>query len=110
MAERVRVVETPGASRLIAEATEGTISEILEQVAADARRLVPVDTGDLRASIKVLGTEVQGDRVVGRVGAGDPGRPTGDYAAVVEGLAPKPTENYPVQPYLRPALYRKRSG
>ena len=104
MADRVSVTVNPNLGRLvIAEVERSALPRILQDIASDARRGVPVDTGDLRNSIEVLGIS----NGVGRVGAGtDP--ETEQYAAVVEGLAPKPSPNYPVQPYLRPALYRTR--
>lgn len=105
MADRVRVVVDPqAAARITAEVEGKVLPRLLHAILADAKRGVPVDTGDLRASGEVLGIS----NGVGRVGFGtDP--KTESYAAVVEGLAPKPTPNYPYQPYLRPALYRKRS-
>ena len=71
-------------------------------IAADARRLVPVLSGDLLRSIR---HEVSGGEL--RVGS--------DllYAGVVE-LGNRPDEEGRVrqsaQPWLRPALYRRRSG
>lgn len=104
MADNARVVVDPHAvARVKAEVEAKALPRLLQAILADAKRLVPVDTGDLRASGEVLGIS----NGVGRVGFGtDPHTET--YAAVVEGLAPKPTPSYPVQPYLRPALYRKR--
>jgi hypothetical protein len=105
VADKVRVVVDPqAAARISAEVEAKCLPRLLDMILADAKRAVPVDTGDLRASGEVLGIS----NGVGRVGFGtDP--ETELYAAVVEGLAPKPNPNYPVQPYLRPALYRKRS-
>lgn len=104
MADEVRIVVDPHAvARIRAEVEAKALPQLLRAILSDAERLVPVDTGDLRASGEILGIRDG----VGRVGFGtDPETET--YAAVVEGLAPKPTPGYPVQPYLRPALYRKR--
>lgn len=105
MADRVRVVIDPHAvARIRAEVEAKSLPKLLRAILSDAERLVPVDTGELRASGEVLGIS----NGVGRVGFGTNPH-TESYAAVVEGLAKKPTPNYPVQPYLRPALYRKRS-
>jgi HK97 gp10 family phage protein len=66
-------------------------NEVLEEIAADARRYAPVDTGQLVASIEV-------DRAQGRVVAG------ADHATYVE----LGTRHMQPQPFLRPALYQKR--
>lgn len=63
--------------------------QALEEIAQDARRMAPVETGRLRASIKV-----EGDKVT--VGT--------DHWIYPE----YGTENMHAQPYMRPALYRKR--
>lgn len=105
MADNIRVVVDPhAAARITAEVEAKMLPRLLRAILSDAQRIVPVDTGDLRASGEILGIR----NGKGRVGFGtDPETET--YAAVVEGLAPKPSPSYPVQPYLRPALYRKRS-
>lgn len=105
MADNVRVVVDPHAvARITAEVEAKVLPRLLRAILSDAQRLVPVDTGDLRSSGEILGIRDG----TGRVGFGtDPNTET--YAAVVEGLAPKPNPAYPVQPYLRPALYRRRS-
>ena len=90
-------VDTSWTSRL-GPLTDDMVRRLCEDVAADARRLAPVDTGDLRNSIEVLGV-VDG---VGRVGAGNAKT---DYAAYVE----LGTRKMAPQAYLRPAALRKRS-
>jgi hypothetical protein len=100
----VRVVVDPAATRYMLAESDDALDEVLHAIADDARRIVPVDTGALRLSVDVLGIENH----VGRVGAGRSEDGTDEYAAVVEGVANKPNPNYPEQPYLRPALYRRR--
>lgn len=98
------------------------ISALLDKIAvaveADAKAICPVDTGDLKESI---GHEVRGNQA--RIGSNL------DYAAAVEmgfhgiehvrayeradGTRVRAHErhgNTPSQPYLRPALYRRRSA
>ncbi|MFD5711326.1 HK97-gp10 family putative phage morphogenesis protein [Streptomyces pharetrae] len=87
---RTRVVVNPGWEMEIRRAAERKAEEIAEEVAKDARRLAPVDTGHLRASIRTEGNQVIAEA---------------DYAAYVE----LGTEDQRAQPFLRPALYRKRS-
>lgn len=66
------------------------------QVLSDAQRLCPVDTGTLQDSLTI---QDEGD--TSYIGS------SVDYAAYPElGLSSVPA--YPVQPYLRPALYRRR--
>lgn len=100
----VRVRVNPALDRLLLAEVDDPLETVLEAIANDARRICPVDTGKLRASIDVLGIVDH----IGRVGAGKVEDGTDKYAAVVEGVATKPTPNYPEQPYLRPALYRQR--
>lgn len=67
-------------------------------IADDARRAVPVKTGDLRRSIYHRVLPFTGSTVTGRIGA------TAHYAIFVE----KGTRYMAAQPFLRPALYRRR--
>ena len=86
-------------------------------VRKDAQAICPVDTGALKASLTALNTSVGVARVVSHL----------PYAAAVEFgfhgqeyVRPHMRQGYPVhghirrgnspeQPYLRPALYRKRN-
>lgn len=93
----VRVVVDTSWLDKLGPLSDEMIGKICTGVAKDARRLVPVLTGDLRSSIHVLGVHDG----VGRVGAGG-GQV--DYALHVE----HGTSRAPAQPYLKPALYRAR--
>jgi HK97 gp10 family phage protein len=75
---------------VFADALEPVSLEVL----ADAVRLVPVDTGALRDSL-----DRKIDGMVARIGSGL------HYAGYVE----HGTEKMEAEPYLRPALYRKRA-
>jgi len=94
------------------------LDKIAVDIEADAKAICPVDTGDLKASI---GHEVRENEA--RIGSNL------DYAAAVEmgfhgtehvrayeradGTRVRAHErhaNQPSEPYLRPALYRRRSG
>ena len=70
------------------------LARLADGVADDARRLAPVRTGHLRSSIAT--GPIEGNTV--RVSA------TADYAAYVE----LGTRYMAAQPFLKPALYRKR--
>jgi hypothetical protein len=100
----VTVVVLPDLVEVMLVETDEPLDDILHAIADDMRRGVPVDTGALKNSIEVLG--IVGH--VGRVGAGRSEDGTDEYAGVVEGVRPKPTPNYPYQPFMRPALYRYR--
>jgi HK97 gp10 family phage protein len=63
---------------------------VLEDIARDARRHAPVETGELKASI-----HVEGDSVVAE----------SDHSVYVE----LGTRHMHAQPYLRPALYKRRN-
>jgi HK97 gp10 family phage protein len=78
--------------------TDDVLRRLCDDIATDAARLAPVLTGDLRASVQVLGVQDG----VGRVGAGNDHV---DYAAYVE----LGTSKMAAQPYLKPAAYRARS-
>lgn len=105
MVADVRVTLAPDLDRVLLAEMDEPLEDILEQVADDMRRGVPVDTGLLKLSIQVLGIVDH----VGRVGAGRSEDGTDEYAGVVEGVRPKPNPNYPYQPFMRPALYRVRT-
>lgn len=85
-----------GLAALRVEADAHTVVPLTNAIAADARRFVPVLTGDLRSSIR---TEVDGS--TGYVIAGDEDV---DYAAYQE----FGTTKMVAQPYLRPAAYMAR--
>lgn len=90
MAKRVDIDEA-AVSRLIEGASSEMLHQVGKEVAADARRLCPVDTGRLRDSIDY---DVTGDTV--RISASAP------YARFVE----EGTSTQKAQPFLRPALYK----
>lgn len=112
----------PSASAHVDEAISDWLADIGDRILADAKAFVPVDTGRLQAS---LTSEVQGKTL--RVGSRDV-----NYATDVEmGTAPHvitprnkkalywPGAAHPVayvnhpgtraQPYLRPALFQRRT-
>lgn len=100
MAGRVRVVMyEPGMIRLREVATTDAVYPITDAVAADARRFVPVLSGDLLSTIAAQ--HLPGE---GRVTCGDIGRGI-DYHLYQE----FGTSRMAGQPYMRPALYRTRS-
>lgn len=74
--------------------TDSAIDRVAEQVANDARRLAPIDTGTLRASIHVEKSR-RGERDVVA---------SAPYAGYVE----VGTSRSRAQPFLRPALYQSR--
>ena len=87
------------------EKMKKTVNMIANLVANDARDLVPVDTGDLKESIRAE----EGEGVSAYVRAGGPGLGASEasqraggvfYAMYVE----MGTSNSPEQPYIRPAL------
>ena len=69
------------------------LDDILNRIADDARLIVPIDTGALRASIRTTR-----DGLTGTVGSDL------DYASYVE----EGTSRMAAQPFLSPALYRNR--
>ncbi|AMW13316.1 hypothetical protein A4E84_29770 [Streptomyces qaidamensis] len=87
---RTRITINSGWELEIQREADRKAEQITEEVAEDARRLAPVDTGHLRASIRP-----EGNRVIAEA----------DYASHVE----LGTEEQRAQPFLRPALYRKRA-
>lgn len=79
-----------GAAAEIELRGQHAVENALEEIAQDARRYAPVETGELRASIHVQGNEVRAEA---------------DHAVYVE----YGTRNMRAQPFMRPALYRKRN-
>lgn len=79
--------------RKLLPGTQSYLDRVGGEIVADAQAIVPVDTGDLRRSIKHTVVE---DTVV--ISAEE------DYAMEVE----FGTSKMAAQPYLRPALYKKR--
>lgn len=98
---RTRVVLSPdGMDQLEAHVLSRALVPIGEQVAEDMRRYVPVLTGDLRGTIKLvlagpLEVRITFGNVSGRI----------DYHLYVE----FGTSIMDAQPYARPALFKTRS-
>ena len=91
----VHVIMRPGWERDMDPYNDRMLSDIGNEIADDARFYVPVRTGALKASIFSMLTG-QGSVIIGA---------TEDYAAEVE----LGTSRMSAQPYLRPALFKKRS-
>lgn len=81
----------PAAKARIRAEAQRVRAQVLDEIAEDARRDAPVDTGELAGSITV-------DRAAGTVTANAP------HAAFVE----QGTEHMRAQPFLRPATYTRR--
>lgn len=79
----------------IMRVADRVLDDVLEEIAADAQRFAPVDTGRLRESIHI--TDDGGDERTITAEA--------DYAVYVE----EGTSKMAAQPFLRPALYQKRN-
>ena len=79
-------------------AIEQAMKEAVLIVEADAKRNCPVDTGRLRASITNQVKKIAGAVLEGRIGTNV------DYAKWVELGHWETDDNYPAQPFLRPAL------
>jgi len=118
------VVPVPGALERLALLVAGAHREVVEEMGDDARRYAPVDTGNLRDSIHVEHEAPGRSRIAAYA----------DYAAEVEyGTRPHVIEpntkealawpgmvggpykkvHHPgteAQPYLRPAVYKRRGG
>lgn len=92
------IIKQPGVDALRTY-VQNRLGRLAAQMVDDARRLAPVDTGALKASIHVtrLGPELW------RISAGG-GLPDG--RAVYNELG---TRFMAAQPYIRPAVYRERS-
>lgn len=102
----------------LARKVDATVEDVAEEVANDARRMCPIDEGDLVASIKARGNRVwvgtdhwapteYGSRPHLIVSHGTwplRNRTTGDvFGRVVH------HPGTPAQPFMRPALYRSRA-
>lgn len=87
---------TPEAKAELDRLKRDLLERVADSVSSDAARFAPVRTGHLRASIEP--GPVEGDSV--KVWARAP------YAGYVE----MGTRHMAAQPYLRPALYRKREA
>ena len=72
--------------------------EIVPEVVKDMKRMAPVATGNLRDGIEPMGE--------GRIGITAENEQGQSYVEFVE----FGTENAPAQPFIRPALYRKRGA
>lgn len=94
MPPRVRIVKTPGADAHIETLLRGVISRVADDIAEDAQRYAPKDTGRLANSIHVEQVSARQARV----------KADAPYAGYVE----FGTENMAAQPFMRPALYKKR--
>lgn len=94
MPPRVRMVRTPGSDAQIEAKLRGAISHLADDIADDAQRYAPVDTGELVNSIHVVQLGPKSARIVADA----------PHAGFVE----FGTENMDAQPFMRPALYQKR--
>ncbi len=83
------------AERAVSAAVEHMLDRIAGAIAQDAQRLVPIDTGHLRSTIHTEPPEGRSVRI----------RASADYAGHVE----LGTSRMDAQPFLRPALLRRRS-
>lgn len=72
---------------------EGFTGDTIDEITDDMRRLVPVDTGELRESIGSIHEGLAGLITVGT-----------DYWSYVE----FGTSKMAAQPFIRPAIYRER--
>ena len=84
--------DVDGLARL-ASVAPALVDQVTEAVAADERRFAPVDTGELRASIRTLRAGQHGYVVTG----------TDHWIFPEFG-----TRFQAAQPYIRPAVYRQR--
>lgn len=82
------------ARRELNRAVQGMLGRLADDIADDARRNAPVDTGELRSSISA--NPVTDNSITVTASA--------DYAGYVE----LGTRYMRAQPYLKPALYKKR--
>lgn len=100
----VEFTANPRLEALIRAAAGEVVRDIAEDIADDARRLVPVDTGRLRAGIHVEHAK-DGDAHVVSSRVDEDGEETKVPVYVEYG-----TRNMAAQPYLRPAAYRRRGA
>jgi HK97 gp10 family phage protein len=75
---------------------------------AEMDSLVPVDSGNLKGNIVISGPFQDGNRNYVEVGAITDDTETAKYANVQE--FGSPSKNIPAQPYIRPAIDRKKSA
>lgn len=89
---------------------EKIINEGAKLIKKDAKSRVPVDSGDLKKSIKVKKLEIKKNRI--KIGVGPVYEKGGDddvfYWYFVEFGHPESDDNYPAQPYLRPAFEKNK--
>lgn len=105
MADAFRIVVNADAGSLIGDALEEFfVKNLGPRIQANARRTVPVRTGDLKRSI-IVQTERTGDDTILQVGV-DSDVAGVDYGRFVE----QGTSRAPAQPYLRPAVYQARGS
>lgn len=78
----------------VSAATDEILTRIAEEIAQDAKRFAPVDTGFLRSSIQA--TPAENGKATVRAGA--------PYAGFVE----MGTSRMRARPYLRPAAWKRR--
>lgn len=104
MAQGFRIVIASDASGLIGDALSKHFADVLgPRIQANARRTVPVLSGDLKRSIVV---QVKtGEEPILQVGV-DEDVAGVDYGRYVE----EGTSRAPAQPFLRPALYQARGA
>jgi HK97 gp10 family phage protein len=93
------IIDRNGMGQLRVAAVQGSF-KVAQAIAADATRYVPVDSGELRASIRV-----ERGAVVHRIWFGDVAAGV-DYHLYQE----FGTSVMQAQPYIRPATYQYRSG
>lgn len=94
MATRLKL-DADAQAKLQALGDKFVAESVLPQIEDAAKRIVPIDTGDLHDSIH---TEVSSDGMFVVADA--------DHAAFIE----QGTSKMPAQPYLRPALHTKIKG
>lgn len=94
-----RVVLHPAGIAAVEVAAGRSAYRLAEDMADDMRRYVPVDTGELRATIRVERTPTGARIHIGNAAGGV------DYALYQE----FGTSVMAAQPFIRPAVYRTRS-
>ena len=109
----VKPVDLSRLMQMIVPALVAATTDACDAVATEAETIVPVDTGELRASIGVgsvalVGSAVEGSVVATAAHAAYVEFGTGQRGSASPGAGPYPyTESWPgmpAQPYLRPAL------
>lgn len=96
---RARLASVPGA---LTRAGRRSVDDTLDIVVREAQGFAPVDSGDLRSTIRkeMEPTGAEGALVAGGI-PGASGRMVNHAAVVEDGRRDQP--NYPRQPYARPA-------